>query len=154
MGLAGTGRMDAQGMIAIPALHDAASDVPVHYTAVCSHSAVPVCFNPAYAGYLPAVASLLGPVLHQVAGLPGAPVRVDQVAASYVQGPGNRVGTSTRSFMSVAPPVFHLVLPDQQGPAPVMTSGQLALQVAATAGPSIVESVIGGGTGATRPSRR
>ena len=61
VGLAGTGRMDAHGMIAVPALHDAASDVPVHYTAVCSHDAVPVCFNPAYAGYLPAVASLLGP---------------------------------------------------------------------------------------------
>jgi hypothetical protein len=46
VGLAGTGRMDAQGMIAIPALHDAASDIPIRYTPVCSHGAVPICFNP------------------------------------------------------------------------------------------------------------
>ena len=71
--LAGTGRMDAHGMIAIPALHDAASDRPIRYTPVCSHTAVPVCLNPAYAGYLPAVTAALAPVLDQVAGLPGAP---------------------------------------------------------------------------------
>ncbi len=133
VGLAGTGRMDAQGMIAIPALHDAAERRP---------GALHRCLQPQRRSCLlqpglrrvPARRGVPSRAfLHQVAGLPGAPVRVDQVAASYVQGPGNRVGTSTRSFMSVAPPVFHLVLPDEQGPAPVMTSGQLALQVAATA---------------------
>ena len=39
--LAGTGRLDAHGMIAIPALHDAASDRPVRYTPVCSHTPNP-----------------------------------------------------------------------------------------------------------------
>ena len=39
--LAGTGRLDPHGMIAIPALHDAASDRPVPYTPVCSHTADP-----------------------------------------------------------------------------------------------------------------
>src|SRR5262249_3925862 len=34
--LAGTGRLDAHGMIAIPALHDAANDRPLRYTPVCS----------------------------------------------------------------------------------------------------------------------
>ena len=52
--LAGTGKLDAHGMIAIPALHDAASDRPIHFTPVCSHTAIPVCLNPAYASYLPA----------------------------------------------------------------------------------------------------
>ena len=133
--LAGTGRMDAQGMIAIPALHDAASTVPIRYTPVCSHGAIPVCFNPAYAGYLTAVTSALGPLLDQVAGLPGVPVRVSQVAVTYAQGPGNRVGVvATGPVMSGAPPVFHLVLPDQSL-APSMTVGQLALDVSATAAP-------------------
>ena len=71
--LAGTGRMDPHGMIAIPALHDAANDRPVRFTPVCSHTAIPVCLNPAYTSYLPAVTSALAPVLNQLAGLPGAP---------------------------------------------------------------------------------
>ena len=33
--LAGTGRLDQHGMIAVPALHRAASDRPVRYTPVC-----------------------------------------------------------------------------------------------------------------------
>ena len=90
--LAGTGRLDAHGMIAIPALHDAASDRPLRYTPVCSHTAIPVCLNPAYASYLPATAAALAPMLDQIAGLPGAPARISQAAATYQQGPGNSVG--------------------------------------------------------------
>src|SRR5215471_16245437 len=89
--VAGTGRLDAHGMIAIPALHDAASDRPLHYTPVCSRTTIPICLNPAYASYLPATAAALGPLLKQVAGLPGAPARIDQAAATYHQGPGNSV---------------------------------------------------------------
>src|SRR5437899_2669529 len=66
----GTGRLDAHGMIATPALHDAASDRPLRYTPVCSHTAIPVCMNPAYASYLPAIEAVLAPVLDQIAGLP------------------------------------------------------------------------------------
>ena len=88
--LAGTGKLDAHGMIAIPALHDAASDRPVRYTPVCSHTAIPVCLNPAYAGYLPATAAALAPVLAEVAGLPGAPARISQAAATYRQGRATR----------------------------------------------------------------
>ena len=90
--LAGTGQLGAQGMIVIPALHDAASDRPVRYTPACRPDPVPVCLNPAYAIYLPAVAAALEPALRQVAGLPGAPVRVSQAAATYRQGAGNSVG--------------------------------------------------------------
>ena len=71
-GLAGTGSMNRQGMIAIPALHDAASDRPVPFTPVCSHTAIPVCLNPAFASYLPVTLAALQPVLSQLAGLPGA----------------------------------------------------------------------------------
>ena len=77
-------------MIAIPALHDAASDQPVRYTPVCSRTPIPVCVHPAYAGYLPAVTAAVGPVLTEFAGLPGAPARISQVAAIYRAGARQR----------------------------------------------------------------
>ena len=61
--LAGTGRLDPHGMIVIPALHDAASDQPLRYTPACSRTPIPVCVNPAYAGFLPAVTATVGPEL-------------------------------------------------------------------------------------------
>jgi len=84
VGLAGTGRLDPHGMITIPALHDAANDQPIRYTPVCSHTAIPVCVNPAYAAYLPTVAATLGRELSQLAGLPGAPASITQVGQAYV----------------------------------------------------------------------
>ena len=72
--LAGTGTLDSQGMIAIPALHDAASDRPLRFTPVCSHTTIPVCLNPAYASYLPVTVTALAPLLSEVgrpAGRPG-----------------------------------------------------------------------------------
>jgi hypothetical protein len=147
--LAGTGRLDAHGMIAIPALHDAASDRPLRYTPVCSHTAIPVCLNPAYASYLPATNAALAPVLDQIAGLPGAPARISQAAAAYHQGPGNSVGIRLAgSPISGAPPVFHLLLPVQL-PGPAITTGELASQVRSATGPSIVASVTGDGPGAS-----
>ena len=106
-------------MIAIPALHDAASDRPILYTPVCSHTAIPVCLNPAYASYLPAAATALAPALNEIAGLPGAPARISQAAATYQQGIGNTVRVSLAGPpISGTPPVLHLLLPDQlPGPA-------------------------------------
>jgi hypothetical protein len=83
--LAGTARQDPHGMLVIPALHDAASDQPVRYTPVCGRTAIPVCMNPLYAAYLPAVTAALAPVLSQVAGLPGAPAEVSQTAVVYTR---------------------------------------------------------------------
>jgi hypothetical protein len=83
-GLAGTARVQAHGMV-IPALHDAASDRPTPYTPVCGRGAVSVCLQPAYRAYLADVTAALGPLLSQLAGLPGAPVRVSQVAVTSVQ---------------------------------------------------------------------
>jgi hypothetical protein len=83
VGLAGTARPEAHGIV-IPALHDAANDKPIAYTPVCSHAAVPVCLHPAYRSFLPAVTTAFGPLLSEVAGLPGAPVRVWQVAFTHL----------------------------------------------------------------------
>lgn len=147
--LAGTGTMDAGGMIAIPALHDTATDQPIRFVPVCSRGAIPVCLNPAYSGYLPAVTAALRPALREIAGLPGAPVRVIQVAATYQQGPGNQVSASTaRGPLGSGPPEFRLLLPDQTG-GPLQTIRQLASQVRVTSGPEIIASLVGDGPGAS-----
>jgi hypothetical protein len=143
--LAGTGHLDSQGMIAIPALHDAASDHPIRYTPVCSHTAIPVCLNPAYASYLPVTVTALSPLLSEVAGLPGAPARVSQAAAVYRQGTGNAVSIGLAGpALSGRPPVFRLLLPVQLG-GPAVTTSQLAAQIRSNAGPEIVSSIVGAG---------
>ena len=149
VGLAGTGTLDAHGMIAIPALHDAASDQPLQFTPACSRTAIPVCLNPAFASYLPATATALAPLLSQLAGLPGAPARIVQDSVTYQQGAGNDVTIRPRSPAdSVSSPVSHLVLPDQvQGQA--MTASQLASMVITTYGLQLVARVTGDGPGAS-----
>ena len=148
--LAGTGKLDAHGMITIPALHDAANDRPLRYTPVCSHTAIPVCLNPAYASYLPATATALAPVLSEIAGLPGAPVRISQAAATYRQGIGNSVGIGLAGRpISGTPPMFRLLLPSQL-PGPTMTTSELAAAVRSSTGFALVASVIGDRASATR----
>jgi hypothetical protein len=86
VGLAGTAQESAHGVV-IPALHDAANDAPITYHPACGRAAgIPVCLNPAYRRWLPDMTAALAPVLAEVAGLPGAPVRATQVAASYPSG--------------------------------------------------------------------
>jgi hypothetical protein len=137
-------------MIAIPALHDAASDRPLRYTPACSHTAIPVCLNPAYASYLPATEAALAPMLDQIAGLPGAPARISQAAVTYRQGPGNSVGFGLAGPpISGAPPVFHLLLPAEL-PGPAITTTEQASQVRSITGPSIIASVTGDGPGASQ----
>jgi hypothetical protein len=137
-------------MIAIPALHDAASDRPLRYTPVCSHTAIPVCLNPAYASYLPATEAALAPVLGQIAGLPGAPARVSQAVATYHQGPSNSVDIGLAGpSVSGTPSVFHLLLPVQI-PGPAITASELAGKLRSATGPGIVASVTGDGPGASR----
>jgi len=82
IGLLGTARLEAHGVV-IPALDGGASDHAIPYTPVCSDGAIPVCLHPAYRSYLPGMTTALAPVLHEVNGLPGAPLRVTQVATSY-----------------------------------------------------------------------
>jgi hypothetical protein len=144
--LAGTGRLDAHGMIAIPAVHDAGADEPVPYTPVCSSvSTVPVCLHPAYATYLPAVTAALQPVLDEVTGLPGAPVRIDQVTAIYHQGPANDVSVDRPdAATSATPAAFRLLLPTQL-PGPTMTFSQLTATIRMTTGRDIVNWVVSAG---------
>ena len=107
VGLASTARLSAHGMV-IPALHDAANDAPIPYTPACGHAAgVPVCLNPAYRRWLPDVTAALAPVLAEVAGLPGAPVRASQVAAAYPSGAG---GPPQAITLGGHPPVLRVSL--------------------------------------------
>jgi hypothetical protein len=147
--LAGTGRLDAHGMIEIQALHDAASDQPLRFTPVCSHTAIPVCVNPAYAGYLPATSAALAPVLREIAGLPFAPARISQVAGIYRQGQGNSVAITPASTASGSGSrAFGMLLPDQLL-GPPLTVPQLAAQVRSSTGPGILAYVVGAGPGAS-----
>ena len=127
--LVGTATMDAHGMIRIPALHDAANDQPIRFTPVCSHTAIPVCLNPAYSSYLASTAAALEPVLNQIAGLPGAPAEILQEAATYQVSPGDgvevgRAGPGNNGSSAV----YHLILPIQQL-GPPLTTPQMASQV-------------------------
>jgi hypothetical protein len=107
IGLAGTARPSPHGMV-IPALHDAANDRPIRYTPVCGHAAgIPVCLNPAYRSILPDATAALGPVLGEVAGLPGAPARATQVAGVYSGGEG---GGGQAVTISGHPPVLRMPL--------------------------------------------
>jgi hypothetical protein len=74
--LADTARETGQGIV-IPALHAAADDRPVVAVPVCDHGAIPVCVHPAYQAMLPVLSAQIAPILGEVAGLPGAPERVE-----------------------------------------------------------------------------
>ncbi|WP_020575406.1 ABC transporter permease [Actinopolymorpha alba] len=141
--LAGTGRLDPHGMIAIPALHNPANDRPVPYTPVCGDTPIPVCLHPAYASYLPTLTAALEPVLGELAGLPGAPARIDQAAATYRQESGNGVSISSAGpAMRGTPPTLHLLLPFQL--ARSATTDELTSELRTNTAREILNSVIGG----------
>ena len=98
--LAGTAKPDAGGGWQIPALHSAASDQPVPVALDCaSSSGFQVCVHQAFAFELHNVAALLDPVAAEIAGLPGAPVRAEEVASV-------NAGQQTMSGISGNPPAF------------------------------------------------
>ena len=116
VGLAGTARVEANGVV-IPAVHDAASDRPIAYTPVCQQGAIPVCVHPAFRAYLPDLVASLHPLVRQFAGLPGAPVRVEQSSSSTT--PELSVALSPTEISTLVgasatltgnPPVLHLAL--------------------------------------------
>jgi hypothetical protein len=148
--LAGTGRLEPHGMIAIPALHDAAGDQPVRYTPACSRTPIPVCLHPAYSAFLPSVTAAVGSELTEFAGLPGAPARLSQAAGAYRQEPGNGI-TILASGLSGS----EFVLPGQLPGQPGMTGTQFASQLEQTLGLDLASNVILGGNGqaARRPSQ-
>jgi hypothetical protein len=108
-GLVGTARVGPNGAV-IDALHDAAGDHPVQYTPACADTnGVPVCIHPAFRSYLPEVTAALGPVMALVAGLPGAPVRVSEVATSLV------ASTNQQADVTGTPPVYRFAMPPTPG---------------------------------------
>ena len=79
--LAGTASQGVSGWD-IPALHDAASDRPLSYQPDCTAgTGFRVCVHPAFSSDLGTVAAALDPVAAEIAGLPGAPARAEQVAS-------------------------------------------------------------------------
>jgi len=142
VGLAGTDRVEAHGMV-IPALHNAASDRPTPYTPVCSHGAVPVCLQPAYRSFLPEVTAALGPLLGQLAGLPGEPVRVTQVAVTTVQSASsNGIGFGGPAIGG-RPPALYLPLAGVSLPGEGSTSAEFIALLRGQYGPSIVNELVG-----------
>ncbi|MGH3210977.1 MAG: hypothetical protein ACRDNO_24795 [Trebonia sp.] len=108
--LAGTAQPDQAGGNAqagaalfgweIPALHSAASDQPLPVTQDCtSTSGFRVCVNQAFSSDLGNVAAIVDPVGAAIAGLPGAPVGVEEVASM-------NAGLPVMSRISGNPPVF------------------------------------------------
>ncbi|HET7012491.1 MAG TPA: hypothetical protein VFI65_01180 [Streptosporangiaceae bacterium] len=142
--LTGTGRLGPAGLIVIPDLHDVALDRPLPFSPVCSHDAIPVCLNPAYAGYLPKVSAALRPLLTELAGLPGAPVQLSQAAVRYQQGPGNEVMISMALPQTGhRPHVYRFLIPDLNDPG--LSTGQIASQVLAETGPDLAAGLAGAG---------
>jgi hypothetical protein len=149
--LAGTGRLDAHGLVAIPALHHSADDRARPYTPVCRAAAIPVCLHPAYAAYLPAVTTALDPVLRELTGLPGAPVRISQGTTIYRQGRLNEVDVRVAGpAFAGTPPVYFLVLPNQL-PGPSLSVAESAAVVSTKVRRDLVRAVIGDGP---EPARR
>jgi len=148
VGLAGTARVEPHGIV-IPALHDAASDRATPYTPACSHGAVPVCLQPAYRAYLPEVTAALGPLLGQLAGLPGAPARVTQVVVTTVTSAReNGIGFGG-PVISGRPPVLYLPLSGLtlpgEGNAP---AAQFTANLTGQDGTAIVNDLVGLPSGA------
>ncbi len=149
VGLASIARPGPHGIV-IPALHDAANDRPIRYTPVCGHAAgIPVCLNPAFRGYLPDVTAALSPVLSEVAGLPGAPVRVSQVAGTYSTGGG---GAGQALTLGGRPPVLRVPLDSLNTLAGSFggTAAQFADELRALS----VHAFVGAGNGAGTPAQQ
>jgi hypothetical protein len=115
---------------------------------VCSHTAIPVCVNPAYESYLASTAAALEPVLNQIAGLPGAPAEVLQEAATYQVSPrdGIEVNPADRAYNGTA--AYRLLLPIQLE-LPTLTVAQMASEVRGD-GWDLVTNFVGDGPGASQ----
>ncbi len=152
-GLACAAKVGPRGMV-IPALHDAASDRPIRYTPVCGHAAgVPVCLNPAYRRYLPAVTAGLTPVLGEVSGLTEAPARAVQVAAAYVNAEGEG---SPVFFVGGRPAVLRIPLGalSLPGTSAFSTSATSAGQFAGQLRMLAAHAITGTGAGPGTPAQQ
>jgi hypothetical protein len=108
----------------VPVLNDVASDRPIPYTPVCGSAGIPVCVHPAYKPFLADVTAALRPVLGQISGLPGAPVRATQIATVFAYGTfsgggpslGGSAGVGQIAVLRGSPAVLYLPLGAQALP--------------------------------------
>lgn len=111
--LASTATVGPYGTV-IPALHDAANDRPIPYTPVCGRAGIPACVQPAYRSYLPDVTTALRPVVSELTGLPGTPVRATQVATVFDSGHAATFPPTAAELevgtIGGSPPVFRIPL--------------------------------------------
>jgi hypothetical protein len=146
-GLAGTARLGPHGLL-IPALHDAANDRPIAYVPDCAGSGFRVCLNPDYRSQLAGVTAALAPVVREVTGLPGAPVRAAQVGAIYSAGEGQ--GGQAMTIRGHPPvlgmPLGALGLPGAFGWTGDEVAGQVRLL--------FVHAFVGAGSGAGDPAQQ
>jgi hypothetical protein len=113
--LAGTAKLTVSGWD-IPALHDAASDQPVPYTPDCAGTSFRVCVHPAFSGFLSGANTALQPAAAEIAGLPGAPVRAEEVPSGEGVGHGLALPGLPRAGLSGTPPVYTYISDDGLAP--------------------------------------
>ena len=121
-GLAATARVSpVTGGIEILALDDSASDKPIAYTPVCADASggFRVCLHPAYRSYLSQALGSFGPVMAEVSGLPGVPVRAVDVSGQAL--PPVVLQANANGVVTGNPPVYEFsmddALPQQSDPA-------------------------------------
>jgi hypothetical protein len=149
--LADTARQEAQGVI-IPALHNAGSGKPISYTPACDNSsAIAVCLHPAYRALLPAMADALGPVLSQVAGLPGAPVRVQPGTAAPEEISETINNSTPGPVISGNPPVLYLSPSLLAELPPNFTTTDFTRGLASQVAVTIIQAMMYGRTAPGRP---
>jgi hypothetical protein len=110
-GLAAAARVSpVTGGIQVPALHDPASDRPIPYTAVCMDASggFQVCVHPAFKGYLSPAVNSFGPVIAELSGLPGAPVRSAQIPGQAL--PSTVQQANGNGVVTGSPPVFEFTM--------------------------------------------
>jgi len=157
VGLVGTATV-VDGRVTIAAVHDSSQDVPISYTPSCSGSAaIPVCVNPAYQDYLPSIAAGLAPLLDAVAGLPGAPVRANQVpsvtdslpvVASVTGSPATldlslSVGDQGLMWISPSGPPSSVTMPCCSSRTLWSSSELIGLEIKPLVGVAVVKSMVG-----------
>ena len=110
-GLAATARASSvTGGIEVPALHDPASDRPIRYTPVCADASggLQVCVHPAFRGYLSQTVNSLGPVIAELSGLPGAPVRAVEIPGTALPSIVQQVNGD--GAVTGSPPLFEFTM--------------------------------------------
>jgi hypothetical protein len=110
-GLAATARASSvTGGIEVPALHDSASDKPIPYTPVCAEvsGGSQVCLHPAYKSYLSQAVNSFGPVIAELSGLPGVPVRAVEVSGQAL--PSIVQQANANGIVTGNPPVYEFTM--------------------------------------------